>query len=119
MSKPEQVKRPVTGYSLRAQGFALERDHDIADDRDNDFHDWWLPGSPWRDQPAYRRRDFLGRNPGPGRSPNYTWLTLLCNNTDCGAVALVRVSKIEAMVQSALPVPATRWRVEEGPLTDG
>jgi hypothetical protein len=84
--------------ALRQRGVILETEHNL----ETDYHMWVLiPG--WKGQPIEVRRDWLGR---PNGQPWRTWLVVMCNNSECPARALIRVSShIEEIVENALPVP--------------
>lgn len=67
-----------------------------------DYHDWWMPG-----ETVYR--DALGRRPQPGLHGGHRWGRVECNNTECPALALVKLNEIEQTVASWLPKLPT-WR---------
>lgn len=90
----------TTTWDIRSQGYVLEVDHNVEED----FHQWVYIGD-WSGETGIVHRDWLGREPGPGRTGNWRYFRVICNNTDCPARALVRVSKLERLVQQALPVP--------------
>jgi hypothetical protein len=78
----------------------MEVDHNP----DVDYHLWvLLPG--WKGAPVTVTRDSLARKT---KHAWRAWLVLICNNSECPGRCIVNAGVIEAMAETAVPVPARK-----------
>ena len=86
-----------TSWKDRREGFVLVRDHDHSLDNEYAYHEWVGLNRP--DDRSYL--DWLGRKT---ESAGGRWDHVICNNTNCHALAMVRRGLIERLVRDRFPL---------------